>query len=538
MTTPILSSTTDRGAFRADPDQFQDRRGDNSEPLLICQHLFRALAEAEVRYCHWKSNEHLLPGLTGDTDLDVLVDRNSSHVIQRVLAELGFKSFQATPFTRYPGIEDYLGFDSDTGKLVHLHLHHQLVLGQQGLKGYRLPLEQELLDHSTQDPQTGVAICEPHWELLLLLLRLAFKLRGRDHLRKLIGRPCADRGSHREFQWLQARTTSDTTVELAVKHFGDQVADPIRELLEAGLSFQGLYRLRSAARPVFARCATYHPTAASLRILARRLTRRCLVWKNRFLAAPEPLRRTSPRGGTLIAIVGADGAGKSTIVKELQHWTSWKLDVLRVYFGSGDGPVSLPRKCLSRFVKAGSMARQLATRSHTRQTQGIVAETARRELPESSDRRWFRVWLRTIRILLIAHERRRNLAISRQARNRGMVVIADRYPQTQFLDMMDSPHLSQWQSHPNRIFQALAAWETKVYESAAAPSPDLVIKLCVDPQVAHQRKGDQSIPSLTRRCQIVQQLTYPPTTTTVAIDANLPLDHVLIEAKRAIWNLL
>ena len=98
MTMPSLSSTTDRGAFRADPDQFQDRRGDNSEPLLICQHLFRALAESEVRYCHWKSNEHLLPGLTGDTDLDVLVDRNSSHVIQRVLAQLGFKSFQATPF--------------------------------------------------------------------------------------------------------------------------------------------------------------------------------------------------------------------------------------------------------------------------------------------------------------------------------------------------------------------------------------------------------------------------------------------------------
>lgn len=538
MTIPILSSKADQGAFRADPGQFQNHRNDNSAPLLICQHLFRALAEAEVRYCHWKSNEHLLPGLTGDTDLDVLVDRNSSHAIQRVLAELGFKSFQATPFTRYPGIEDYLGFDSDTGKLVHLHLHHQLVLGQQGLKGYRLPLEQELLDHSTQDPQTGVAICEPRWELLLLLLRLAFKLRGRDRLRKLIGRPCADRGSHREFQWLQARTTSDTTVELAVKHFGDQVADPIHELLEAGLSFQGLYRLRSAARPVFARCATYHPTTASLHILVRRLTRRWYVRKNRLLSTPEPIRRTSPRGGTLIAIVGADGAGKSTVVKELQRWASWKLDVARVYFGSGDGPVSLPRKCLSLFVKSGTTIRQSITRSNTQHTDNTTATTTPGTNAASTNRHLIRVWLRTIRVLLIARERRRNLVISRQARNRGMVVIADRYPQTQFLDMMDSPHLSQWQRHPNRIFRALAAWEFKVYESAAAPSPDLVIKLCVDPQVAHQRKGDQSIPSLTRRCQIVQQLTYPLSTTTVAIDANLPLDHVLVEAKRAIWNLL
>jgi thymidylate kinase len=181
------------------------------------------------------------------------------------------------------------------------------------------------------------------------------------------------------------------------------------------------------------------------------------------------------------------------------------------------------------------MARQLATRSHTKET---AAVPACKELPESADRRGLRLWLTTLRVLLIARERRRNLVIARQARNRGMVVIADRYPQTQFLDMMDSPHLSQWQYDSNQCLRAVAAWETRVYESAATPAPDLVIKLCVDPQIAHQRKGDQTMPSLTRRCQIVRDLAYPPATRTVAIDANLPLEHVLVEAKRAIWNLL
>ena len=184
------------------------------------------------------------------------------------------------------------------------------------------------------------------------------------------------------------------------------------------------------------------------------------------------------------------------------------------------------------------MARQLATRSHTQQTPETIAATACKETPEAADRRRLRVWLTTLRVLLIARERQRNLVVARQARNRGVVVIADRYPQTQFLDMMDSPHLSQWLHHPNKILRVFAAWETSVYESAATPAPDLVIKLCVDPQVAHQRKGDQTIPSLTRRCQIVRDLAYPSATTSVAIDANLPLDHVLVEAKRAIWNLL
>ena len=537
MTLPSLSSPTDRGAFRADPDHAQDHRRDNSEPLLICQHLFRALAEAGVRYCHWKSNEHLLPGLTGDTDLDVLVDRGTSYPLQRVLAELDFKSFQATPWTRYPAIEDYLGFDPDTGKLVHLHLHHQLVLGQQGLKGYRLPLEQELLEQRIQDPQTGVSLCEPHLELLLLLLRMAFKLRWRDRLRKLIGRPCAGQGSRAEFQWLQARTTPDVTVALAVKHFGDQVADPIRNLLTHGLSFGDLYRVRSAALPVFSRCATYPPATAAFRILTRRLTRRWSCLKNRFLSVPEPLRRTSPRGGTLIAIIGADGAGKSTIVKELQRWASWKLDVTRIYFGSGDGPVSFSRRCLTQILKMRSAARHYSNRSKSSATTPTADPTSPTALPQPANRQTLRVLLRTLRVLLIARERRRHLAIAKQARNRGMIVIADRYPQAQFLDMMDSPHLTAWQQHPNRFLRAIANWEREVYEAASSAPPDLVIKLCVDPQVAHQRKQDQTIESLTRRCHIVRQLSYPAATDTVVIDANLPLDRVHVEAKRAIWNL-
>ncbi|HWL90278.1 MAG TPA: hypothetical protein VNP90_02835, partial [Actinomycetota bacterium] len=32
------------------------------------------LADHGVRFCHWKSNEHLAAGLAGRTDLDLLVD--------------------------------------------------------------------------------------------------------------------------------------------------------------------------------------------------------------------------------------------------------------------------------------------------------------------------------------------------------------------------------------------------------------------------------------------------------------------------------
>ena len=44
--------------------------------LTISKDLFTAWNDANLFYCHWKSNEHLLPGLDGTTDLDVLLSRD------------------------------------------------------------------------------------------------------------------------------------------------------------------------------------------------------------------------------------------------------------------------------------------------------------------------------------------------------------------------------------------------------------------------------------------------------------------------------
>jgi ABC-type lipoprotein export system ATPase subunit len=39
-------------------------------------------------------------------------------------------------------------------------------------------------------------------------------------------------------------------------------------------------------------------------------------------------------GGLTIAVIGADGSGKSTIVNELRNWLSWRLTVHTYYMGS------------------------------------------------------------------------------------------------------------------------------------------------------------------------------------------------------------
>ena len=42
--------------------------------LKLAASLFVDLADKDVRYVHWKSNEHLDAALRGETDLDLLID--------------------------------------------------------------------------------------------------------------------------------------------------------------------------------------------------------------------------------------------------------------------------------------------------------------------------------------------------------------------------------------------------------------------------------------------------------------------------------
>lgn len=102
--------------------------------LQVVQILNNYLDQKNIRYCHWKSNEHVDAAVEGKTDLDVLVDENEKENLKQVLSEVGFKYFEAIPCRRYVDIDDYLAIDRETGILVHLHLHYRLELGKSILK--------------------------------------------------------------------------------------------------------------------------------------------------------------------------------------------------------------------------------------------------------------------------------------------------------------------------------------------------------------------------------------------------------------------
>src|SRR5690625_595400 len=99
----------------------------------ISRDLIKQLNEKNIRYCHWKSNEHLIPGLQGKTDLDILVHKKDYPLLIEVMAILKIKRVQEAK-TKIPDMEDWLGFCEETGVLIHLHVHYSLITGKKNVK--------------------------------------------------------------------------------------------------------------------------------------------------------------------------------------------------------------------------------------------------------------------------------------------------------------------------------------------------------------------------------------------------------------------
>lgn len=95
--------------------------------LDLILRLGAALAAEGIDYCHWKSNLFLGQASRGETDLDLLIGRESAQKFTQVLCGLGFREALAPDCENLPGVQHYYGNDRETGRLVHVHAHFQLI---------------------------------------------------------------------------------------------------------------------------------------------------------------------------------------------------------------------------------------------------------------------------------------------------------------------------------------------------------------------------------------------------------------------------
>lgn len=488
---------------------------DRRDTLSIVRKLLDQLNEENILYCHWKSNQHFGDALAGIDDLDILIERSQYGQFTRILQELQFKHFYLPAARTYVGIEDFLGFDYETGKLIHLHLHSQLVVGEKHLKGFHLPWESEILSHRRYDQEAGAYLSSYFDELLLLLLRQGMKIRKRDIFKTRI----LTGSTKAEYDWLKDHCPEFLADLERTDWLTDRIKVLLLEIYGGKASWMKFTRLKHCLYKdlaPYSQGSGLHNTFMRNR---RELGRIFLEIQKRYLHTKYALTRRRPAtGGITIAFLGSDGAGKSSALAEIQKWLYEFMDVRYFYLGSGDGDSSIFRMPLKAGLK---IAQKLGIVKKSNNFSNDKLDAVENHKLGFARKLW---------VYSLSRERIKKLCKVNRCKLRGFVVLTDRYPQSEYPGLCDGPRLENQKG-------IVAKKEAECFRMARLCPPDLVIKLIVPPEIAVERKpGEINLETSKNLTERVKAIKFSEHTKCVEIDSAQERSEVWLEIKRAIWN--
>lgn len=234
----------------------------------------------------------------------------------------------------------------------------------------------------------------------------------------------------------------------------------------------------------------------------------------------------------MIAIVGGDGAGKSTAVDALYDWLSESFLTTCVHLGKPDW--SWITITIRGILKIGNIIGLYPVDSS-------LGKTLKQKSPVSPGYPWL------LREVCRARDRYRSYLKARRFAGNGGLVICDRFPVPQ-IRLMDGPQakrfITQLTASPqaelfmsprqaSRLARGLVKLEESFYQHIVPP--ELLIVLRVDPEIAVKRKNEESAAFVRERSTEIWELNWDPAVAHV-IDASKSKNEVLTELKALIWS--
>ena len=495
--------------------------------LVDC--LVERLNQRGIAYCHWKSNFALAQALTGDLDLDLLVGRSCLPDTILLLTQLGFKPAAVQHGPTVPGIYHFYGVDGQSGQLLHLHLFSRVLTGESFVKSHQLPFEQMLLTHTEQIGAMRVA-AKPA-ELVLFVLRTFIKYGSPLDLLYLWGE---EDKLAAELQWLLSGAEMDEALKLLQRYcpvidarlFGecmDAIRQPASLLNRLRLAWIVRRHLRS-----YAKYTGWQRTEAYVRLLWGHLWRRLRGQRK---------EKVLQSGGAVIALIGAEATGKSTLVATATSWLGDVFVTQNIHVGKPPSAwLTLP---INVFLPA---VRNLAPRLRTTRIEGHLEDTKPASNEAASAGTTGLVY--ALRAVALAWDRRVLLLKARRAAAHGALVICDRYPSEE-VGAMDSPRLRLKAGSKGLggwFYNKLARLEAHLYQQM--PPPDVALRLTVDLETAKQRNRDRIKPGkesdayLESRHRQSREWRRAGTQTVYDIDTGKSLPETVLEVKKRIWAAL
>jgi len=496
--------------------------------LNLVLNLCRALKEEGIAYCHWKSNNALDRSANGSNDLDLLISRADASRFTEILYRLGFKKVKAPQDKQMTGVLDYYGYDEQADKWVHVHAHFQLIMGHDMTKNFRLAIEEPYLESAVWNGLFKVPAVE--FEFIVFVIRMVLKHSTWD---AIIGREGKLKTSEQnELTYLKARMDLNRVNAILKQHMPFISVDLFNLCVQALRPDCSIWTRMKTSQILQTRLRAnaYYPVLIDTILKLWRRVVSMIRW--RIMKAPA--KYNFEIGGAVIAIVGGDGAGKSTAIEALHTWISKNFESTTVHMGRPAW--SWTTILIRSILKIGQIIGLYPLETsfdETIQQKSLVSPGYPyliREVCRARDRYWTYVKARRF-----AHK--------------GGLVILDRFPLPQ-IHLMDGAQAKQFIFHLNEGPQAnkvltprLNSWLAKLlvkleesyYHQIALP--EILIVLRVNPKIAVERKTNEDATSVEKRSTEIWQLNWDETGAYV-IDASKSKKDVASELKALIWSQL
>lgn len=484
-------------------------------PLL--RRLFDTLEAKRIRYCHWKSNMRLAETLAGDEDVDILIDRRQTSEFLTVIADVGFKLTQSRGGIGHSGVVHALAVDENSADLLHLHIYFQIVSGDSLVKNYRFAIEDALLGQTRM--LNGIRVPTSEAEIVVFALRAALK--HVNLIEILMARRDAGKMAD-EMNWLRDAARMDASACLCENWFPE---------LDPALFRQAVAVFADRKTTLWIRIRIGARIARALRGRRRYRNGRALFCRMHHVAALLSARMQRRRdlvlqtGGAIVALVGPKGTGKSTLTAAIAKCFGRHLDVVHVHVGK-------PPPTAATWI--AHMLVPIARRFFPGEVSGAYESSERR-----SEKRYSLLF--TLRMVMLAYDRRILLRRAQRIATGGGLVICDRYP-AETIGAIDSSCFDDAaiKSCPSRLKRWLMLRERSIYRSL--PRPSLVVRLvapietAISRDAARIKESGPNAEAVRRRWTLERSGEFA--TNVVAIETDRPLDETVKAIIRAVWTAL
>jgi thymidylate kinase len=417
----------------------------------------------------------------------------------------------------FSSIEHYHALDDETDTIVHVHAYYAIITGESLAKNYQLPVESMLLGNTRQEGIIPVPALGA--ELIIFVLRMLIKHTTFPEL-VLLSRRWSE--VRQEVNWLMTDAALEDATELLRIHLPDIEPEFFRKAFEALRKPASLWRRIALGYRVRARLRSF---ARSSGLRARWIGAKHFAGMVRFRLAGSSKKLTPAGGGALIAFVGSEATGKSTLLREIERWLGQDYTVRRVHAGK-------PPSTLLTFIPHTFLPilRRLFPEHRSTRVQVRHLETAK--LTTSL--------LFATRSVMLAYERKAHLTRAFDWSKNGVVVLSDRYPSA-IAGAPDSPQLTHLPMPSGQISlrRRLAGLEARLYREI--PSPDLVFQLSAPLEVTLARNEAREKTEAEDYVRFRHSLSSSPQFDGAAvykIATDQPFDDSVKEIKEAIWSML